>query len=113
VSQEPKWTEVNQFLKKKKKTTCRRRILASARRAPAQAFHRVTASFGHPPAVAGGHVLHRGPPWAAWEQTASQQSSPKFSLGHWNGWLLATPTAKIVLLKSLDVNSMLRPFLER
>ena len=46
--------------------------------APAQALHGVTASFEHPPApawgpprAAGGHLLHRGRPWAAGGQSTS------------------------------------------
>ena len=45
--------------------------------APARGSHRVTASFGNPPAqawgppwAAGGDLLHRGPPWAAERQPA-------------------------------------------
>jgi len=52
--------------------------------APAQALHRVTASFRHPPApawapplAAGGDLLHRGPPWAAEAQPASPWSAPQ------------------------------------
>ena len=52
--------------------------------APARASHRVTASFGHPPApawgpprAAGGYLLHRGRPWAAGGQPASPWSSPR------------------------------------
>jgi len=52
--------------------------------APAQALHRVTASFGHPPDpvwgapwAAGGDLLHCGPPWAAGAQPASPWSSPR------------------------------------
>ena len=51
--------------------------------APAWSLHRVTASFGHPPApawgppwAAGGYLLHRGPPWATEGQPASPWSSP-------------------------------------
>jgi len=50
--------------------------------APARASHGVTASFGHPPALAwgpswaaGGYLLYRGPPWAAEGQPASLWSS--------------------------------------
>jgi len=50
--------------------------------APAQAPHRITASFWHPPALvwdppraAGGYLFHHGPPWAVpWP--ASLWSSP-------------------------------------
>jgi len=51
---------------------------------PARAPHRVTASFGYPPALAWGppraaegYLLHRGPPWAAGAQPASPWSSPQ------------------------------------
>ena len=46
--------------------------------------HGVTATFGHPPALAwgppraaGGDLLHRGPPWAAGAQPASPWSAPR------------------------------------
>ena len=52
--------------------------------APVWASHGVTASFGHPhalawgpPWAAGGYLLHRGPPWAAGGQPASPWSSPR------------------------------------
>jgi len=52
--------------------------------APAWAAHKVTASFGHPPApawgpplAAGGYLLHRGPPWTAGGQPASPWSSSR------------------------------------
>ena len=51
--------------------------------APAWVLHRVTASFGHTPALSwgpswatGGYLLHCGPPWAAEGQPASPWSSP-------------------------------------
>jgi len=50
--------------------------------APAQAFHGVTSSFGHPPAptwgpprAASGCLLHHGPPQVAGKQPASPRSS--------------------------------------
>jgi len=51
--------------------------------ASAWALHGVTASFGHPcalawgpPRAAGGDLLHGGPPWAARAQPASPWSAP-------------------------------------
>jgi len=51
--------------------------------APARPPHRVTASFGHPPALAwgpplaaDGYLLHCGPPWAAGAQPALPGSAP-------------------------------------
>jgi len=51
--------------------------------APVRAFHGLTTSFRHPPALAGGpplaadgYLLHHGSPWAAGGQPASPWSAP-------------------------------------
>ena len=72
--------------------------------APAQASHGVTASFGHPPALAwgaswsaGGYLLHHGPPWAAGGQPASPWSALRAAgenlcSGTWRTSLSSFPT---------------------